>query len=211
MAKRIACWVGLIGCWGLACGNGNSHAADAITCGSVSPCGGDVVGTWDIDSICVSQDAAEQALLPLPAECIDSFVSAEATPQGVVQEFTADGRLMISGTAALQNEYHFSQACLMTLSPSASNLTEACQQVAAGTFPGIQFQNPSQWASSCDASSGVCECDASGQVNLTSSGNYTATNGALSVGTAALPYCVSGNQLQLENPLVNGNTVGHRQ
>lgn len=211
MARNIYFLAGLIGC-ALACSDDDDDNSNQAACAPIDPCGGDVVGTWEVQSFCLEQGAAAQALsTPLPAACSDAFVSAEATPDGVTQEFSADGTMTATGTVTLHNEYRFTEACLTALEPELPNLEAACQRVIAGNFSGIQFEQPDQWELSCSESNGACACDGVATVDMAGSESYTLDNGQLVMGSDSTPYCVSGNLLEVATTLIGGNATSSRR
>lgn len=212
MSTKTVFIVGSICCC-FACGDDDDDdVSQTPICSPVAPCGGDVVGTWDVQSFCLPPDAAELALGDaLPPACDDTFVSAEATPSGVSQVYNSDGTLGRSGTVNLHNQYRFTEACLTALSPEVPNVAVACENIAAGSFSGITLENPELWALECVESGGACECDGTASVDVTGTGTYTVLGSSISAGDGAASYCISGDQLTLQAPEFGGDIVAQRR
>jgi hypothetical protein len=199
-------------CCCFACGDDDDDVSQPPICSPVVPCGGDIVGTWDVQSFCLPQDAAAIALAEeLPPACSDAFISADATPSGVSQLFESNGTVSMSGSVNLRNQYRFTEACLAALSPDLPNLETACDSVIAGSFSGIQFEDPDVWELSCVESVGACECDGTATVDVSSTGSYTVSGNAISTGDVTSSYCISGEQLTMEAPVFGGDAVAQRR
>ncbi|HWO13429.1 MAG TPA: hypothetical protein VNN80_28205 [Polyangiaceae bacterium] len=208
MSRKSFVFLGLF-CGLLACGDDDEDQPGV--CDPVVACGGNVVGSWEVQSFCLPQDAAEQALANrLPAQCNDAFVSAEATPNGVTRVYSDDGIVTTTGSIDLRNEYRFTTNCLSALSSAFPNLETACQRVIAGNFSGIEFEDPGRWTLSCTSSDEACDCDAVANVDITSSGTYTLLNDQVIVGDTTAPYCVDRDELTITIPEVAGDAVAHR-
>lgn len=211
MSTKTVFIIGSICCC-FACGDDDDDVSQPPICSPVVPCGGDIVGTWDVQSFCLPQDAAELALAEaLPPACDDAFISADATPSGLSQLFESNGTVSMSGTVNLHNQYRFTEACLSALSPELPDLQTACDSVIAGNFSGIQFEDPDQWELSCVESGGACECDGTATLDVTSTGSYTVAGNAISTGDLTSSYCVSGEQLTMEAPAFGGDAVAQRR
>jgi len=212
MSTKSVLIVGSICCC-FACGDDDDDdVSQPPICSPVVPCGGDIVGTWDVQSFCLPQDAAEIALAEaLPPACDDAFVSADATPSAVSMVYNTDGTVGMSGVVNLHNEYRFTEACLAALSPETPNLSAACDSVIAGSFSGIQFEDPDVWELDCVESGGACECDGTAAVDVSSTGTYTVAGNAITTGDASAAYCISGEQLTLQAPAFGGDAVAQRR
>jgi hypothetical protein len=167
-------------------------------CPAEPSCGGDVVGTWQITSSCVS------FTLDLSSACPGLTADGTFTFSGGVT-YGADMTYVQTGTAGGSVQYHFPPACLQQATCAATGA--ALMQASidqGGTFSSI---------SCIDAAGGGCTCPGT----LVDSpndqtGTYTATGGVLTSipqgGTAGqAPYCVTGNQMVQGSGLA-GNPMG---
>jgi hypothetical protein len=194
----------------LACSDSNGDTPGA--CEPVVACGGDVVGTWRIESGC-SDQTREQAIdtleEELPPECSGSLESAESDASDVSITFDAAGMMMISGTTALRLQYTFGDACLSAMSPEQGGASEArCNQLGPDTM-GPTGAGPLGVAT-CAFADGACACEYFFQPDVSASALYTVADDRITIEDESLPYCVSGDVLRLGVPTV-GTSVARRQ
>jgi hypothetical protein len=182
----------ILACLLLSLGGCGSSVANTCSA-SFSPCGGDIEGTWTIDTACNPSSA-------LPSACA-----------GVANTFTPN----YSGSFAFNADKTYSQnmmfnesgtvtypaACLASLS-----VTSCAQLDANTTSNGLTLK------SSCtgDASKS-CTCTVSETGDLMLTGTYATAGNDVTLtqsGNAGTPqgYCVNGSQLRLALPGVAGMT-----
>ncbi len=181
----------------VACG-GENNGSGSASCPAVTACGGDLVGVWNIQSMCAripltALDADGGAGTGLPAACNDALQGAldqdAVTPTGATIEFTSDGQYTESGTIAISFPVDYSAECLAALGgPPASSST--CDQIAASfgaSQPGA--------SGTCTLASGGCRCSASMPSAFDATGPYQTEGTTLTFdGTPpGGPYCVQGN------------------
>jgi hypothetical protein len=208
MSTKMA-WLGLglLCCGAAGCGD---DAGDGATCAPVVACGGDVVGTWELESICIGDAVSEIFEAELPPECAGSFVGTDVQLSDATLEYTADGTLTSSGSATVNAQYRFSEACLLAVSPEFPDLSEStCTGLADSTEFALGADDPSVMVT-CQLGSGACDCETTQETNTASSGSYTLSNDQIVVGPVSLPYCVSGDELRYENPMVGVATARRR-
>jgi hypothetical protein len=208
MSMKIT-WLGLglLCCAAVACGD---DAGDGAACAPVVACGGDVVGTWEIESICISDDVADSFEAALPPECAGSFVRADTELSDATLEYTADGTLTSAGSATVSTEFRFSEACLLAISPDFPDLSDStCAALADSTELELMADGTNSTAT-CQLGTGACECETTQQTSTAGSGSYTLNNNQIVVGPVGLPYCVSGDELRYESPMV-GVATAHRR
>lgn len=191
----------------MACSDTDGDSLGA--CEPVVACGGDVVGTWRIESGC-SEETREQAIdtleEELPPECSGSLESAESDASDVSITFDADGSMTISGMTTLRLEYTFGDACLSAMSPEQGGASEArCNQLG----PGATQAGPLGVAT-CAFVAGACACEYFFQPDVSVSGLYTLADDRITIDDESLPYCVSGDILRLGVPAL-GTSVARRQ
>ena len=207
MSTKIT-WLGLgLLCCAAACGD---EGGDGAACAPVVACGGDVVGTWQIESICISDEVADTFEAELPAECAGSFLDADVQVNDAILEYSADGTLTSSGAATVLAQYRFSEACLLAISPDFPDLSEStCDALADSTEVDLAADGTNSTVT-CSLGAGACECETSQVGDTTSSGSYTLMNDQIVVGPLTLPYCVSGDELRYESPMFGAATARRR-
>ena len=161
-------------------------------CG-VTPCGGDVVGTWQASSSCVDQATLNMEFLEgIMGSCPSaSLGNVGLTPSGSVA-FTAD--MMFTGTLSVSSTIPINFPAACTSGASCAHLTTVLQTALVGSN-GVT-------SVACVGSSG-CTCTMAqtfDSINDTgtwaTSGTTLTITGAAS-GAQASPYCVQGSSLHL--------------
>ena len=208
MSMKIT-WLGLglLCCAAAACGD---DGGDGAACAPVVACGGDVVGTWEIESICISEDVTDNFEAELPPECAGAFLDADVQVSDATLEYTADGTLTTSGSLAVTSQYRFSEACLLAISPDFPDLSDATCAALADSAEVELVSDGTNSTVTCQLGSGACDCETSEVADATSSGSYSLMNDQIVVGPVGLPYCVSGDELRYENPMVGVATARRR-
>jgi hypothetical protein len=160
-------------------------------CG-VTPCGGDVVGTWQASSSCVDQATLNMEFLAgIMGSCPSaSLGNVGLTPSGSVA-FTAD--MMFTGTISVDSTIPIIFPAACTNGASCADLTAVLQALVGSN--GI--------TSATCVGSGACTCTVAqtfDSINDTgtwaTSGTTLTITGAAS-GAQANPYCVQGSSLHL--------------
>jgi hypothetical protein len=207
MSTKIT-WLGLglLGCALAACGDD----ADGDACAPVVACGGDIVGTWQVESICISDSVRETYESELPPECAGSYVRADAELGDATLEYTADGVLTSAGSATAIASFRFSEACLLAADETFPGLSEAsCAALEDSVELALASDDPSVQVS-CELGDGACECETRQLTSTMASGTYTVEDDQIVVGGQALDYCVSGDELRYSSPLF-GVATAHRR
>lgn len=181
-------WLALVGCGG---GDGNGAAA----CG-VTPCGGDIAGSWNAADICV-----DKALIAggfMVDGCPQASVGAiDFTPTGNFM-FNTDGTyklgLTLNGTIAL----NYPVSCL---EGATCVELDAAVRLAMALDP-----NPAIQSVSC-AGSSTCVCTfVAAPETLAEAGTYTTSgNNLVTTPTGSgtpetVEYCVQGTTATLREP-----------
>jgi hypothetical protein len=197
MAKSLVVVAAIMSVTSLACGGGSSNGS----CGTFTPCGGSVVGTWKITSACVS--TADAGVPKADAACSMASGSPNMKYDGTFT-FRTDGTytadLALSGSE--------------TLTYSAGCFSGA---YSCSTIDSV-FKNPGTAdagvSGSCTSgSSGSCTCSETFDINPTSTnGTYTTSDSAITTtsGSNSSPessdYCVQGNTLTLRSSSSSGQS-----
>lgn len=164
---------------------------DGGTCG-VTPCGGDVVGTWQARSSCVDRATLNMEFLAgIMGSCPGaSLGNVSLTPTGSIA-FTAD--MVVTSTLSLSSTLDVNFPATCTNNASCADLTTVLQTLVGSG--GITSVN-------CTGSSG-CTCTLGQTTNtVDQTGTWAASGTTLTVtgattGAEARPYCVQGSSLHL--------------
>jgi hypothetical protein len=188
-------WV-CLGFSGLVAGCGGDSDDDGGGDGSgerceFEACGGDIVGTWEVDSACVTIDE-----LPAPSddpECQDFVRDYSAEVSGTIT-FTADGTTATSLTNTISLDVAVTSACWEAM--SGTELTSAyCDALEAQLLAGGEFS-----AAACSFTSGTCLCSLVVPPTTTNeTGTYTVDgNELIDQDGEAAGYCVNDDQLTMK-------------
>jgi hypothetical protein len=171
---------------------GPDASGPAATCLQAQPCGGDVVGSWDLAALCVSRAADERMFA-------DSLVGSACPTQalgsvtrGAVGTFVFNADLTFSTSTVLTNEttINIPASCLSGL--TCADLTVLPQsEVDAGLRPGVD-------SIACAGSSGCVCSQVSSPSQVSETGTYAITGSVLNLtattsATETFEYCIQGD------------------
>lgn len=170
-----------------ACGGNSSD--NGGNCGNVSPCGGNVAGTWKITNVCASGTLSNS----LGSTCPGASEQVSSINASGTATFNTDGTYSTSTTASASVTLTIPNSCL-----SQGGITISC-----GTI-GSTLANPDAGTSgSCTTNGSNCDCTvASSPMSSSSAGMYTTSGTTITTtptGSTASSngYCVQGNTLYL--------------
>jgi hypothetical protein len=187
------------------CG-GSSSSNTTVTCSSLSPtdCGGDISGSWALQSTC---ETASVPIPDLPAACAGATLSATPTTPSGSAKFTS-GTYDANVTLSFTTKYQLSSACISAVAPGA-DLATSCNDLAqSSSMNGLSF--------TCTPLNGGCDCAGTLNETVTENGTYTTSGNQVTLtptsssggGTAPStnPYCVRSGQLIMKfpSPFVGG-------
>jgi hypothetical protein len=169
--------------------DGESDEDDGDAQCSASVCGGDVVGTWNVESYCLTL-AQPPAPDELP-ECQNVLRSVSVDAEGPIT-FTAD---MVTSN-------------LTTTTALVLVLTDACAQALGGgnvtstmcdSLEAQYTSNPEYSSASCRFAPGSCSCSIVTVPSTTSETNpYSISGNQILIPSAeTTDYCVDGDRLSL--------------
>jgi hypothetical protein len=199
MKRRILLSVAmfLMSCGGSS-GGGNGGGAGSGgggngggSCGTVQPCGGSVVGTWNISTVCVLDSSFlgfDQSQICAGAQFDVASVSAMGT-----STYNADGTYQDTGNLKLTFKLTVPNSCFSN-GATCAGLNSSFQQQ-------IQQDPSSVNSASCVPSGSSCVCTlGSPDQPVSEMGTYTTSGTSLTTtptgGTPSTgPYCVTGNEL----------------
>ncbi len=180
-------------------------------CPNGTPCGGDVVGTWTVNTSCLAITGTLN-LGSLGVGCSSASITAGSLQVTGKWTAAADGTFTDETTTTGSEQFTLAPACL-----TVSGTTTTCERITSSIGPTLGFAS-----AICTADAvGGCSCSATvdqtawmGIVNLgaPSSGSYTISGNTLSVndGLKDWPYayCVSNGTLTLTPQTTTPTTTG---
>jgi hypothetical protein len=170
------------------CGGGSG------SCGKTVPCGGVVVGNWNINSECVNSEV-------LTMEAAVSCPGATATISGIhvsgTASFNADLTYTMTTTASASAQETLPPSCLTT-----NGVTLTCAQLDQALQAAIAADPTSLQSAHCSGSS-TCTCSFTIPAQMsTTAGTYATAGTSITLSPAggmvsSNEYCVKGNELHL--------------
>jgi len=185
--------------------NGGGGAGAASSCSALSPCGGSVVGSWNVTSSC----------LKLSGDMDVSLASLGCPKVPVVGSLTTTGNFTANADGTFTDNTKTTGSATFPLAPaclSISSVDRTCEQVSS-IFEALG------WATStCTTTNGQCNCtvtaDQTGGLGTlssveTSKGQYSTSGSMLTTDDTISPYCVSGDKLTVgpQFPALSGTIV----
>ena len=171
-------------------GGGNDGGS---ACPSVSPCGGDLVGTWQVTQACLSGTEDLNSTCPGASATITSSFTGT-----VIYNSNNTYTSMVTGGGT--THFHYPGACL----PAGYTCTQFSQLLmSVGSYSSVNCATDAASVCNCDAVTASLPTDESG--TYTSSGVTVTTvhSGSTSIGQ----YCIQGNVMyQMETPRDGGAT-----
>lgn len=176
------------------CGGDDEEAGgDLGACGSISGCGGDIVGTWNVDGACTDNAFALMGSAVDQPACKGLIVDTNADGAGTFT-FTAN-TLSSNVTITIDVTARYTPACVTAIANGA-----------AVDFAAVCMSLTQQYAVMSDVSGASCamageNCDCILSFDLPVSANTTYTNSGGMImsegGAGPLTYCVAGDRLEL--------------
>lgn len=178
---------------GAAGASAGSSGASNPACGA-TPCGGDVVGTWQVLRSCFEDTTTTDA------SCPGSTIGLSNVQQTGSVTFGADGSYVSDGAVSFDFTQSLPLTCVMDGGGSCA-LYELLFQSIAGN-------------GTCSETATTCDCSASISAQPSSAtGTYTTSGSTLTVTQAggmpnAGQYCVEGSTLHLHSDGFSPSTMG---
>lgn len=185
--------------------NGSGGAPEATeNCtdpNNITPCGGSVVGTWNVASYCLELSGdMDVSLSSLGCKTVPVTGSLETSGRFVAN---ADGTYSDQTTTTGTASFPLEEKCL-----SVSSVATTCNEV------GSIFEPLGWTTATCSDASGSCQCELTlnqqggmGAVltYVEPTGRYTAENNTLTASNAKYSYCSQGDTLRV-TPEMSGLT-----
>ena len=166
------------------------------SCGTVQPCGGDAVGTWNATAACANKANAEMTFLQIAGAlgCQDATLGSYS--------------LAASGNATFAADLSYTSTLAVRTSANV-NVPSTCLQGLSCGLLTLGFQNTTTQFGTIESAnctgSGSCTCaltisapvfDSPGTYTVSASGTVLSlTSAAGTVGDE--PYCVKGSELHI--------------
>jgi hypothetical protein len=176
---------------GIGCGGGSGSGG---ICSGLDPCGGDIEGTWAIDSMCIAGDvvAAMSGGFGLPSACNGALKSfAFENPTGTITY--AGGYETADLTVTMSMAMDYTSACASAMVGSAVTLDATlCDLLQQELLTSGNYSS-----AACSFGGGACHCAVKGEQTSSGVTGYTASGHTIQYtdGSASMDYCVSGTQL----------------
>jgi Alpha-L-arabinofuranosidase B, catalytic len=205
-AISSACSSGSVGSTGTGGTSGSGGAAAAASCSNVSPCGGNVVGSWSVTSSCLKL-SGNLDISALGLGCAAATITGSLNVTGT---WSANANGTYSDDTATSGDAQLAvpAACLMI-----SGTTTTCDGLS-GPLAAAGFAS----VTCTPVAAGGCTCAATIQESggigwLTSdpqtSGNYVVANNVLTAdGATKYSYCVAGSQMTWTPASTKWTTTG---
>lgn len=164
---------------------------------SAKACGGDVVGTWNVESFCLT--FTEPPVVIDEPECRNLLHDYGVDAEGTLT-FSADGMMTSNLTTTTTLEIVLTDACTQAL--GGTNVTSAmCDSLEA------EYQSdPAYSSAGCSFLPGRCSCNIVSVPTTTSTTNpYSIDGNQLITGADASDYCVEGDRLTLGVVVTDGS------
>jgi hypothetical protein len=172
-----------------------------ISCPDFRECGGDPVGAWQLDGVCV--DVLRQSIFREPARgaCGKVWSPGDATGSSGTADFYADGSMKVELNLRLRATIRYTFLC-----------SSAISKLPDGTLVCDQFQaelNQQADSATCTNAVSWCNCmiDASSHFSLAV--RYRVSGTSLVTDVGPLPFCVTRDVLQMVDD--DGVFVFHRK
>ena len=179
--------------WLTACGGDTSGTPSgdlpAQTCSTPAACGGDLIGTWQIQDDCA------------PTQGVPACSGSNAV-------FNADTR-NVSGTVQFDTNgtEHFTENALIGITASAASscLSSACEDSGSDLAAGFIGSGYEITNADCSSHGALCDCTFDATVTETEQVSYSTSGSELtqtdSTGTRTTStFCVSGTTLTIVSP-----------
>jgi len=211
-----ACLVVL--CFGAACSSGGTSRGGGEACETITPCGGDPVGTWTLSSSCII-GGWEQLLGDMydEPECSNALASVDVTPSGTLA-VNADGTYETQTHMSMSMRLVFTRDCIGALAGLDAVDDASLQAFCDGAQSGFDEadEDTSIDSATCSVNAGACQCTTSYSEDFSDSGTYVISGTSITTTDAdgevsQMSFCIQGNQMQTEETSDGTTGVGMYQ
>jgi hypothetical protein len=178
-------------------GTQSGTGGGSATCTNVTPCGGDLVGTWNVTSSCLTV-SGEVDLSAFGLGCSSAPVAGSLQVSGTWTA-NADGTYSDNTTTTGNEQLELPASCR-----EISGTTTTCDRIG-GPITSVGYASVT---CTDDTATGGCSCQATmdqaagiglAPTYVAASGNYTTSGSTLTItaGEVEYSYCVSGTTLTM--------------
>jgi hypothetical protein len=164
------------------------------SCGKVSPCGGDVVGTYNVSAACFDTAALSMNLI---ADCPGASANISGLSVSGSASFNADTTYSVTETISATVSETLPASCLMMngVTITCAQLDQAIQMLLT-QIPGTYQSAHCSGGSSCTCTFTLVPQTTSETGTYTTSGTTITTTDSTG-STSSSEYCVQGNELHM--------------
>jgi hypothetical protein len=191
---RRAVWaLGVLACCVSGCG-GESSFEDGdgdgrvATCNEFTPCGGDVVGSWEITETCI-----DPSVTVAIGDCSDTAVDYRSYEVDGEYVFDASGNVTVTFDSRFSYVWDIPRSCF-----SDYTCTEMETLLNSATSTGT---STIEFSATCPEAPTVCRCEITGSIAGTNVATYTTSGSTLTIVSAdsesTQQYCVDGDDLTM--------------
>jgi hypothetical protein len=186
------------GAWG--CGDSGDDAKPGNTagmggggdCPALKACGGDPVGDWTVDDVCVANPGGLFEATVNQPDCKNALKETGPISATGGYNLTADKKAVSTISVSGSGTFLFNDACVKALGVAQSAASECSKiQTELGKQSGVK-------SATCTAKAPNCECVVNLTTSLMGMGTYTVADNKLTVNGVAQPFCVEGGKLTIE-------------
>jgi hypothetical protein len=185
---------------------GAAAGAGGITiggaCPAFTPCGGDIVGRWQLRTICGATTSAGSTV----PEC-SSEIQAQTTSGNTTYDFAADGTVTVSGALELDVALAVTDACSQaSIGVDAATYCATVDGTASGSG-GSSGMTSTGVVTNCTYTAPICHCQLIESVSTNAAGTYTVKGTQITVVTrqaTTSDYCISGDTLLVSSATTSG-------
>jgi hypothetical protein len=174
----------------MGCGGDSGSSGSAC---DISGCGGDIKGTWDVTSICVSAanlSVPSTGIAACDAVARAAVSTAKVVPMPMMITFT-DTDYTLSGTAEFQFQFVYTKECLSAQGGSgATQATCNALQMGLGNA-GLM--------GTCTLSGETCACNATETMPVNEHQTFQIQGTKLVSTNESAPFCVMGDTAQFSS------------
>jgi hypothetical protein len=164
------------------------------SCGKVSPCGGDVVGNYNVSAACFDNAALSMNLI---ADCPGASVKILGLNVSGSASFNADMTYSVTETVSITASETIPTSCLTT-----SGITVTCAQLDQA-IQMLVAQSPGTYQSAHCSGASACTCTFTlAPQTMSEAGTYTTSGTTLTTtdstgSSSSSEYCAQGNELHM--------------
>ena len=171
----------------------NAGHGGSEDCPALQACGGDPVGDWKVDDVCLANPEDLFDAFANQPECKNSLTHTEPIEASGGYNLGSDKKAVSTISVKGSGTLSFNDACVKALGVGQS---------ASGDCTKVQAELAKQSgvkSATCTVKAPNCECNLALEVALAGMGTYSVSGDKLTVNGTAQPFCVKDGKLTLES------------